>query len=430
MKPLLFLTMCIFTTAPTSQAQHIRGRSAEIVNAVWFTDTVFVRKTMYVSGERFTAQRPSRIDERIDLAGRFIVAPYGDAHTHAFGDSAAITSANATHLLHGVFYAMNLLNSVSTKSSIARNLQTLAGVDVVLASAAITGPRGHPILSEEMAANGWPWDSLGYYWNALLHSRKAERDGYFVIDKSADIARQWPAIMASRPDVVKIFLLDTDRYASLRADTTRLDANGLDPALIPSIVAAAHRSGRRVAAHIETAADFHVAVAAGVDIIAHLPGLAITNASDSARAVIVSADAQLAARRGIAVIPTAWLATQRRISRGDTAQVARTLRLERQNLTTLRRFGVRLAVGSDGFAETATEAAFLASLGVFQAAEVLRLWTRDTPQLVFPTRRIGQLAAGYEASFLALACDPLANFSCTDSIAYRMRRGRTLDAVR
>ena len=429
MKSFLLAVVCIFMCTSMTKAQRAAGRTAEIANALWFSDSVFVRRTMYVAGGRFTAQRPKRIDERIDLAGRFIVPPYGDAHTHAFGDPTTIGSANAVHLRHGVFYAMNLLNSVTTKMSIARELVALAGVDVVLSSAALTGPRGHPILSEEMAANGWRWDSLGFYWNALLHSHKAERDSYFVIDQPDDIARQWRAIMASRPDVVKIFLLDTDQYASMRADTTRLDASGLDPSLVPAIVAAAHRSGRRVAAHIETAADFHVAVAAGVDIVAHLPGFALTNAADSARAVIASADAALAARRGIAVIPTAWLATQRRISRGDTAQIERSLRVERQNLATLRGFGVRLAVGSDGFAETATEAAFLASLGVFSAAEVLRVWTRDTPHLVFPKRRIGRLAEGYEASLLALVCDPLLNFSCTDSITYRMRRGRTLAHV-
>ena len=239
---------------------------------------------MYVADGRFTAQRPSRFDGRIDLAGRFIVPPYGDAHTHGFGDQKTIGSANAVHLRHGVFY-----------------------------------------------------------WNALLHSHKAECDSYFVIDQPDDIARQWRAIMADRPNVVTIFLLDTENYASMRADTARLGATGLDPSPVPAIVAAAHRSGRRVAAHIESAADFHVAVAAGVDMVAHLPGFALTSAVDSVRAVIAPADAQLAAQRGLAVIPTAWHATQRRISRGDTARIERTLRVECQDLATLRRFGVRLA---------------------------------------------------------------------------------------
>lgn len=263
-----------------------------------------------------------------------------------------------------------------------------------------------------------------------MRSRRAEGESYFVLEQKADVARKWRAIMASRPDVITIFLLNTYRYATLLADTLQLDRNGLDPLLVPSIVAAAHARGRRVAAHIETASDFHVVVTAGVDIIAHLPGLAITNAADSIRAVIAPADAKRAAERGIAVIPTAWLATLPRISRGDTAQIARTMRVQRQNLITLRQFGVRLAIGSDGFASSAREALFLMSLGMFSPADVLRLWSRETPQLVFPNRRIGRLDAGFEASFRALTCDPLASFSCTDSIAYRMRQGRPLQATR
>jgi imidazolonepropionase-like amidohydrolase len=258
----------------------------------------------------------------------------------------------------------------------------------------------------------------------------AGSDSYFVLEERADVGRKWRAVVASGSDVVKVFLLDSDRYASLLADTLQLDRNGLDPRLVPSIVAAAHRSGRRVAAHIETAADFRVAVMAGVDIIAHLPGLAITNAADSVRAVIAPADAKRAAARSITVIPTAWLATLPRISRGDTAQIALTMRVERQNLRTLRQFGVRLAIGSDGFANPARESQFLLSLGVFSNADVLRLWSQDTPQLVFPNRRIGRLDAGYEASFLALTCNPLVTFSCTDSIAYRMRQGRPLSSTR
>lgn len=95
------------------------------------------------------------------MAGHFIVAPYADAHTHSFGNVASVGVASTTHVRQGVFYALNLLNSVSTRDSIARELRALAGVDVRLASAGLTGPRGHPILSEEMAANGWRWDSLG-----------------------------------------------------------------------------------------------------------------------------------------------------------------------------------------------------------------------------------------------------------------------------
>jgi imidazolonepropionase-like amidohydrolase len=80
--------------------------------------------------------------------------------------------------------------------------------------------------------------------------------------------------MSSKPDVIKIFLLDTENFEEKKKSTNTIDDKGLDPALVPSIVRRAHSNRLRVAAHVETAADVRVAIAAGVDILAHLPGLA------------------------------------------------------------------------------------------------------------------------------------------------------------
>jgi adenine deaminase len=154
MKRTLLLLLTIVVVPAHAQTQRPGTKTTEITNAEWFTGDRFVRQTMYVSGSFFTARRPAHVDQRIDLAGHYIVPPYGDAHTHAFGSPASVAAASAAHVRQGVFYALNLLNSVSTRDSIARELRTLAGVDVGLASAGLTGPRGHPILSEEMAANG------------------------------------------------------------------------------------------------------------------------------------------------------------------------------------------------------------------------------------------------------------------------------------
>jgi imidazolonepropionase-like amidohydrolase len=418
--------VCGLLCASTLSAQPARTHTIEIRNANWFAESAFVRRTMYVVGDRFSDRRPARINSVIDLTGRFVIPPYGDAHTHAFGALDRVDSAARSHSAAGVFYAMNLLNSNSDRRAIAARLRTRPVVDVVLSSAGVTGVRGHPILSAEMAANGWSWDSLGDYWPALLTSHNADGDTYVVIDSAKDVRRRWSRVIANRPDIVKIFLLDTDRFAELRADSTSLDANGLDPRMVPTIVRAAHARGLRVAAHIETAADFRVAVRAGVDVIAHLPGLAIQTSADSSLASLTQADAQLAAAHGVAVVPTAWLATQWRVSRGDSAQIRRTKELERLNLRMLSDAGVVLAVGSDGFASTLTEAEYLLSLGVFSAADVLRMWTYSTPRLIFPRRHIGLLRDGQEASLLALTCNPLRDFSCATKISYRMKRGRAV----
>ena len=57
------------------------------------------------------------------------------------------------------------------------------------------------------------------------------------------------------------------------------------------------------------------------------------------------------------------------------------------------------------------EARNLQDIGVFTAPELLRLWI-DTPRVsIFPDRMIGRLDEGYEANFVILSADPLADMS-------------------
>jgi imidazolonepropionase-like amidohydrolase len=53
-------------------------------------------------------------------------------------------------------------------------------------------------------------------------------------------------------------------------------------------------------------------------------------------------------------------------------------------------------------------------------------WCETTPRAIFPARRIGRLAAGYEASFLVLEGDPVSDFSYTGKIFLRVKRGLVL----
>ncbi len=62
-------------------------------------------------------------------------------------------------------------------------------------------------------------------------------------------------------------------------------------------------------------------------------------------------------------------------------------------------------------------------LGVMSNAALLRMWSHDTPAAIFPARRIGRLAPGWEASLLVLGCDPLARWECTGDIRMRIKQG-------
>ncbi len=172
-------------------------------------------------------------------------------------------------------------------------------------------------------------------------------------------------------------------------------------------------------AHVETGNDFHVALASGVDVIAHLPGNSLPTRIDPA-------DARLAAERGVSVMTTAILIE--RPSRASRHAALREAQIA--NLRLLRDTGVTLAAGSDEFTETSSaEIAHLRTLGLFSDAELLRMWTTNCARTLFPDRRVGSLDPGYEASFLVLGADPLTNFDATRDIQRRVKQGVTLEVA-
>jgi imidazolonepropionase-like amidohydrolase len=80
-------------------------------------------------------------------------------------------------------------------------------------------------------------------------------------------------------------------------------------------------------------------------------------------------------------------------------------------------------VGSDRFGRTAAqEVDAIRSLGAWTDPEVLRMWMA-TPAAIFPGRRIGRLAPGYEASFLVLGANPLERLDAVRDIRLRVKQG-------
>jgi len=117
-----------------------------------------------------------------------------------------------------------------------------------------------------------------------------------------------------------------------------------------------------VSTHVENAADFHYAIAAGADEIAHLPFRTST--------LIGVEDAKLAAKRGIVVITTTSLVNRLRYSEAELAQV---LQAEGANLKLLYENRVRLAIGSDDVTDSSVkEIQQLQQFGVFDNLALLK----------------------------------------------------------
>jgi imidazolonepropionase-like amidohydrolase len=308
---------------------------------------------------------------------------------------------------------MNPTILASAAPSVRLALQGPGKVDAVLSMGAITAPGGHPeplyvnVLGPRIYPNIQPAAFLG--------------DAFHYVNSVSDIAPVLDRLQSQHAEFVKIMVLNSEEYAQRQDSAAHRAFSGLNPALVQPIVAEAHRRGLRVVAHIETAADFRVIVAAGVDEAAHMPGY-YGAAGPLDRYTITSADAGAAGRAHMVVVATASLAAVN--NRDQPARLAEVQGMQRTNLKLLKAAGVPLLIGTDGGpADALREAQYLIGLGVFTPREAIAALSEITPAWIFPGRRIGKLAIGYEASFLVLRGDPTMDFSQSSTIVRRVKQG-------
>jgi hypothetical protein len=419
------LLALIFPAQGQAASVATERKNYEFARGRWFDGQKFVMKKFYAVGGRLTSGKPSRVDSVIDLAGKYVVPPFGEAHNHNVEQSARLDATIRMYLEAGIFYVKNPNSLPRVTTPLAGKINIPRSVDVVFSGGGLTASGGHPIALADRNISRGAWS-------------KADGEGafYFVIDNRADLDRKWESIIAGQPDFIKTYLMYSEEYAKRKDDPAYLDWRGLDPALLPEIVRRAHRAKLRVSTHVETAADFHTALTAGVDEINHLPGFRPEkndpgNYQNLSRYEISEADARLAARRDTVVVTTISEALEvldkidGGSAQGAMAQAARNL-LSR-NLQLLARHHVRIAIGSDRYRQTSLpEATGLHGLKIFDNLTLLKMWCEATPRAIFPNRRIGRLREGHEASFLVLAGDPLRDFMNVKRIEMRIKQGEVL----
>ena len=389
-----------------------RPPNIALVNGKWFNGRSFDTRTVFSVDGRFTSRKPARVYRTLDLAGTWIVPPFAEAHNHNIGTGVEERDRKAIHkyLNDGVFYVKidgNLPLTDETKRRLSINRPD--GVDAVVSQGTLTRTEGHPIVLLERVLL-----PKGYFPGHTKETLKDHR--YFTIDSEAELENKWSLILSHRPDFIKTFLWFSEEFAKRRDDPGYLGQKGLDPRLLRKIVDKAHAGNLRVSTHVTNAADFHNALAAGVDEIAHLPLTGV--------APIAVEDARLAARRGTVVVTTCAVVRALPQTVLPEADVPDVLKTQVANLKLLRAHGVTLAIGSDNVADSSlNEVEYLRGLGVFDNLTLIKMWAETTARAVFPKRRIGALQEGYEASFLALEGNPVEDLLNVRKIKIRFKQG-------
>lgn len=370
-------------------------------NAQIWNGASFEARTLTVRAGMFVA--PDAKLPMVDASPYYIIPPFADAHTHTIDEPlGADDKTHTRNLAAGIFYALNPNNIRTAGPTIA---PTDATVELQAAGGGITRVGGHPHpLYSFLASQGY----LGQYKEADLNGRAFHE---VSTPEQARVAVR--AVKANGASVVKLYLLahDTAKSDGLTEENFRAAADE------------ARKVGLRPLVHIETAADFRLAVDARVAAIVHLPYKFSKADPSGADLMITADDARAAAKANIFVVPTLTAG----FTGYDGAQLARMQATQHHNLKLLRDAGVRIAIGADNYRlGMHDELMLMRATALFEGPALINMATTNGAQLAFADRKVGTLTIGSEASFIAFFQNPLSDWVSTRTPVEGMRAGHVL----
>ena len=415
--PRVVLVLVAVSGAMTSFAND-EPVTFEYRNGIWWDGITETTGTRYVSEGVFVSSSSSENHKVIDLQGTIVTAPFAEGHNHNIVES-IFERSNDEYLRNGVFYAKIPTTYPPAIESIRDRLASRDTVDATFSMGGVTSPGGHPVALFVNTLSGTIYDGATYeeFRGQAFHEVESEPGVIDAIERIHDHGA----------DFVKATLIYSEDYQA--ADYDGRPLRGLHPDLLPAVVRESHARGLPVTLHVNSAADFRAGVAAGVDEIAHLPGLAWPDNREAKDHRLTPQDAARARDAGVAVVTTTYVIE---VVFKDQPEKLDTFRsMQKSNLTVLQRAGVEIRIGSDtydregtglGADPTVGEVRNLVALGSFDAPTVLSRWI-DTGRSIFPDRRIGCFHPGCEASFLVFARDPRADIENLATLRAGIKEG-------
>ncbi|CAN5235475.1 amidohydrolase family protein [soil metagenome] len=310
-------------------------------------------------------------DEVIDAHGGTVFPGLIDTHVHL------VPGALAKSLNFGVTTVLDMFSTpdvVTVAREQARSRTDVADIRSSVIGA--TAPGGHP-------------SAMYAPFPTLTAAAEAER---FVSDR-----------IAEGSDYLKIFSGPGGFWPWLDDET------------ITALVAAAHARGLIVVAHVSSVAGVEQVVAAGVDVIAHVPAHAALDKTLVSRI----------AAAGIAIGPTLATSENTFGRPGDAAVPV-------DNVRRLAHAGVRLLAGTDApnpgteYGESLhRELELLVECGL-SPAQALAAATSE-PARVFGLADRGRIAVGLRADLVLVSGDPLADITESRTIESIWRAGISCD---
>ena len=141
-----FTRLTLAITVASVSVTTIFSQDLKLINGNWFNGQGFSKQTVWVSNGKFSFKSKKAGPQKvINLSGKYIVPPYGEAHNHNLESAFELDKRIAKYFLHGVFY-VKLQSSIKKRiAPLMGNYNHPAGLDVSMAHAPLTGTDGHPI---------------------------------------------------------------------------------------------------------------------------------------------------------------------------------------------------------------------------------------------------------------------------------------------
>ena len=136
------LLLAVLAPNAAAQTWELRGGS-------WFDGRTFqARSVTWVVDGRFTATRPARVDSVLEVAGKFVIPPYADAHNHYLSDGMDYGAQTRAAFDAGIFHMKNPNNTRARTQDALRWVNRPEGIDVADSHGGIPSPGGHPAQSD------------------------------------------------------------------------------------------------------------------------------------------------------------------------------------------------------------------------------------------------------------------------------------------
>lgn len=406
------ITAALITIAGCSKTPSDAGETATptdseavtYTNAYWYStrgqQTGFTLGERYVSGNRFVAT-PIPGAKEIDLGGAFVVPPFGEAHNYSV--DGPVTAHTAQHYIEqGVFYYKNPISTRAVAEPMLEHWRQANTLDLSLSFGGIVLDEDYPRdLYRSLTAYGLYAD---------IDSEQLDGQLFFDVATEGNFDAEWATILAGKPDFLQLYLLD---HTGIETEDR-----------FRQVVTRAQQAGLRTSVRIKTVEDLALALDAGADEATALPAYDLEIARNPTIAAISDELIREMAKQRFVVVAADSFSERRDYSPSDLdILIAR----QTSDLQRLHRAEVPLAIGSSSYFRSPwDEVQALKRQGVFDDATLTRLWI-ETPALsIFPERNIGRLEPDYEASFLALRCNPLVSINCTQSILLGVKEGLTV----